>query len=86
MLLQHWKVGHSQFIWNLRQNPKIVNIFAKIWDCKQDELLTSFDGASFHLPSEITKREIFAKFGIIQIKVILQQILNVCNRGLQVLM
>lgn len=61
MLLQHWKVGHTQFIWNLRQNPKIVDIFAKIWDCKQDELLTSFDGASFHLPSEITKRGNFRK-------------------------
>ena len=22
MLLQHWKVGQSQFVWNIRQNPK----------------------------------------------------------------
>ena len=55
MLLQHWSIGHSQFIWNLRQNPKCVEIFAKIWDCSPSELLVSFDGASFHMPSETTK-------------------------------
>ena len=62
MLLQHWQIGHSQFIWNLRQNPKIVEIFATIWECKPEDLLCSFDGASFHLPSEVTKRGNFHDF------------------------
>jgi hypothetical protein len=55
MLLQHWKIGHSQFIWNLRQNPKCAEVFANVWGCSPEELLVSFDGASFHMPSEITK-------------------------------
>jgi hypothetical protein len=55
MLLQHWSIGHAQFIWNLRQNPKCAEVFAKVWDCSPTELLVSFDGASFHMPSEVTK-------------------------------
>lgn len=54
MLLQHWGVGHSQMVWDLRQNPKIYNIFAKMYDTTPEELLVSFDGASFHFPPEIT--------------------------------
>ena len=56
MLYQHWGVGHAQFYWNIRQNPKVINTFAKLWEVEQDELLTSFDGLSFHLPHEVTKR------------------------------
>ena len=55
MLIQQWGLGHAQFIWNLRQNPKCANIFAKLWNCDVNDLLVSFDGASFHMPSEITK-------------------------------
>jgi len=55
MLIQHWSIGHAQFIWNLRQNPKCAEIFSRIWDCEPNDLLTSFDAASFHMPSEITK-------------------------------
>lgn len=53
MLIQHWGVGHCQASWNLRQNPKIVQIFASLWNVQQDELLVSFDGLSFQLPPEI---------------------------------
>lgn len=56
MLLQHWQVGHAQFVWDLRQNPKLVGVFSAIWDTKADDLLVSFDGAAFHLPSEVTNR------------------------------
>ena len=45
MLMQFWQIGHAQFVWNLRQNPKIAEIFARIWDCTPEELLVSFDGA-----------------------------------------
>ena len=54
MLIQHWSVGHAQFIWDLRQNPKCVDVFSKIWSVNQEDLLSSFDAASFHMPSEIT--------------------------------
>lgn len=56
MLYQHYSLGHAQYIWDLRQNPKIVNIFASIWNVKQDELLVSFDGLAFHVPHEITNK------------------------------
>jgi hypothetical protein len=56
MLLQTYSVGHSQFIWDIRQNPKVVNVFSKIWKCQPEELITSYDAVSFHIPPEITKR------------------------------
>ena len=56
MLLQQYGVGHSQFVWSIRQNPNVVNIFSKIWSEKPEDLLTSFDGASFHFPPEETNR------------------------------
>jgi hypothetical protein len=56
MLIQQWKIGHSQFNWDLRQNKKIINVFSKIWNKKPEELLVSFDGASVHMPPEITKK------------------------------
>lgn len=56
MLIQNWSVGHCQASWNLRQNEKIVNIFAQLWACNNEDLLVSFDGLSFHLPPEDTNR------------------------------
>jgi hypothetical protein len=56
MLIQHWSIGHAQHVWDLRQNPKVVDIFSKIWDCNREDLLTSFDASSFHFPPEDTNR------------------------------
>lgn len=56
MLIQHFDVGHIQALWDIRQNPNIVNIFADFWKCTPEELLVSFDGLSFHLPPEETQR------------------------------
>lgn len=56
MLLQRWGIGHAQAAWDVRQNTKIVEIFADFWGCGMEELLVSFDGASFHLPPEVTKK------------------------------
>jgi ectoine hydroxylase-related dioxygenase (phytanoyl-CoA dioxygenase family) len=61
MLIQHWDIGHAQHVWDLRQNPKVVDVFAKIWNCNGTELLTSFDGSSFHFPPEETNRGFFKK-------------------------
>ncbi len=61
MLLQHFGVGHSQFMWNLRQNPSIVAIFATLWGVKPEDLLVSFDGASIHMPPETTKKGKYRK-------------------------
>lgn len=56
MLTQYWGVGHNQASWDVRQNIKIVEIFAYFWGCTVNELLVSFDGLSFHLPPETTNR------------------------------
>jgi len=47
MLIQHWNVGHSELVWNVRQNNKVKDVFSKIW--KTDDLIVSFDGASIYI-------------------------------------
>lgn len=59
MLLQHFGIGHAQFMWNLRQNRKVLNVFSTIWNTLPKNLITSFDGASFHFPPEVTKSGYF---------------------------
>ena len=54
MLNQHWGVGHAQFAWDARQNAKLVQPFAALWET--DDLIVSFDGSSFHLPPETTNK------------------------------
>ena len=56
MLLQQYGVGHSQFVWDVRQNPKVVDIFSQFWKVPSEDLLTSFDGVSFHFPPENSNR------------------------------
>ena len=54
MLIQHWGIGHCQAVWNVRQNPKIIEVFSHLWNT--NDLLVSFDGASFNMPPETTGR------------------------------
>lgn len=61
MLFQHHGIGHAPFIWNVRQNPKCVQVFSNIWNCSPEDLLCSFDGASFHMPHEVTGRGSYRK-------------------------
>ena len=46
-ILQHYRCGHSNFVWNIRTEHNVVGSFAKLWNVPQDELLTSFDGFCF---------------------------------------
>lgn len=54
MLYHFWNVGHSQHLWDIRQNPKILKIFSMIWNCEPEDLLVSFDGMAFLPPPEVT--------------------------------
>ena len=47
MLIQHWKIGHSKLAWDIRQNKKVIDAFAKIWGT--DDLIVSFDGVSIYI-------------------------------------
>jgi hypothetical protein len=54
MLLKQYGIGQTQMSWDLRQNPKVAAPFAKLWNTKAENLLCSFDGASFQMPPEVT--------------------------------
>ncbi|MBA3239044.1 MAG: hypothetical protein H0T62_11950 [Parachlamydiaceae bacterium] len=43
--------GQIQVIWDLRQNPLIVDVFAKVWNTS--DLIVSMDGLSLMCPCEI---------------------------------
>lgn len=54
-IIQNYKsLIHSQEVWNVRQNPKVVQIFTDLWDVKPEELLCSFDGVNIQRPPELT--------------------------------
>ncbi|KAE9989013.1 hypothetical protein EG328_003330 [Venturia inaequalis] len=44
-----YSVQHERFMWEARQEPKVIEAFSKLWDT--DELLVSFDGMNLTLPS-----------------------------------
>lgn len=52
MLFQHWGVGHADFAWWLRQHPAVVEVFSTMWNTPAEDLLVSFDGASFQAPPD----------------------------------
>lgn len=56
MLYQHWGLGQSQTIWDVRTNDKIIDVFSKIYGT--DDLLVSFDGINFSLPPEYNKNKV----------------------------
>jgi hypothetical protein len=43
--------GQIQVMWDLRQDPRIVSVFARIWNT--EDLVVSMDGISFMCPTEI---------------------------------
>lgn len=52
LIYQNWGLGQSQFVWDVRTNPKIISIFEQIYQTQ--DLLVSFDGFSFLLPPELS--------------------------------
>lgn len=53
-LLQHFGIGHALWVWTLRTESKILEIFARIWNVSVEELLCSFDGANLTRPTNRT--------------------------------
>ncbi len=43
-IIQHYALGHEQFIWDLRMEESVINVFAILWGTRN--LLVSFDGAN----------------------------------------
>ena len=54
MMYSAWNVGHSQHLWNIRQNLKIIDVYKNLFNTSREDLLVSFDGLGFLLPPEQT--------------------------------
>lgn len=50
IIYQHWGLGQSQTIWDVRCNDKVIDVFANIYGTR--DLLVSFDAISVSLPGE----------------------------------
>jgi hypothetical protein len=51
-LIQHFRLGHADFFWRLRTEPRVLETFAKIWGVPAEDLLVSFDGGNLSRPSQ----------------------------------
>eukprot|EP01039_Chlorochromonas_danica_P019222 gene19222-23241_t len=50
MLYQSYGIGQCQGSWDIRQNPKVFEVFQRLWE--NDDLLCSMDGLSFQIAPE----------------------------------
>ena len=50
------EVGHQRHAWLVRINPKVQEIFAKLWNTTTDNLNVSFDG-SCYIDKEVKKKD-----------------------------
>jgi len=53
-IIQHLRIGHTEFAWKVRANPNVYKAYSKIWGTKK--LLASYDGVCVMKPPEITRR------------------------------
>ena len=60
-IFKHYGFAHSDFMWDVRQNEKILKIFSLLYNQPTEKLLASFDGFSFQAPPEIINRGWFDK-------------------------
>lgn len=56
-IYKFYEVGHTRFAWLIRINPKIQEIFKKVWKC--DDLVVSFDGCCYISPNDKRKNKIW---------------------------
>ena len=52
-ILRHYGIGHADFVWRARLEPRVRAVFEEIWGTA--DLLTSFDGANLLRPAEKQK-------------------------------
>ncbi len=51
-IISCYNIGHAPFLWKLRQNPRVLETFCKLWKVESPEdLLVSFDGCCIQKPS-----------------------------------
>ena len=48
-LIQYHRIGHADYVWKLRGNPKLSEAYTHIYNCNNKDLLVSFDGVNCSL-------------------------------------
>lgn len=54
-IYQHFGAGHIDPVWRLRQDERVVDVFASLWGTR--DLLTSFDGFCLQPPHELVGKK-----------------------------
>ncbi len=44
-IIQGYGIAHTQFVWDVRQHPRVVGVFERLWGTQQ--LVSSYDGACY---------------------------------------
>ncbi len=47
-IIQHYQVGQSKFVWDIRTHKNVIKVFKELWN--DNDLLVSFDGACIMKP------------------------------------
>jgi len=56
-IVQQYGGGQEQFVWDIRQDPRVTNVFAQLWNTEPRKLITSFDGFCLRPPPEALGKE-----------------------------
>jgi hypothetical protein len=61
-VIQEYKTGCSEFVYDIRLNPKVVKVFEQIWN--DDDLLCQDDRVDIQIPPELTNEYGYDPYGI----------------------
>ncbi|KAJ3296626.1 hypothetical protein HK104_001396 [Borealophlyctis nickersoniae] len=53
-IIKSYGIGQADFIWKCRTEPAIRQVFAKIWNVDEEDLIVSFDGGCMYPSSAIS--------------------------------
>jgi len=53
-IIQHYAIGQEQFIWDMRMERSVIDVFEQLWGTR--ELLVSFDGANLSQPQRTAEK------------------------------
>ncbi len=54
-IIAGFNIGQSALLWHVRGLAAVRRVFARVWQCKESELLTSFDGCGVFRPWQCDK-------------------------------
>lgn len=48
IVIQHYGISHEDFVWQIRQEPGVIDVFEKVWGT--EDLICSFDAFNCTFP------------------------------------